>query len=361
MKMGKKLFFVIASAFIVVSLLFTAAPDLAAAKAKTIKFAYTMPKGSAIAAGYEWFAKEFPKRSQGRYKVETYPSSTLVGIMAALDSVKEGVCEMAMTGTAIFPKDYPTSLVTSLPTLAFPLTSVEDFKVAFDAWWEIYNNVPQIRNEFKEVHLVWPYPLDPYNFVSKKKPVKKAADFKGMKVAGFGGLVDIVVTNGGANVHQAPPQTYMNMDKGVINGAFLTYPMVMHYKIWEIADYFYHHDFGSGTIVVIMNNDFYNSMPKEDQKLLAEVYSEAALVSAKGMLTDVVKGEQLARKNGMNIVEPTEAEKIAWTKDSTPAFKNWAANCKKLGVKDPEGILETYLKIMKKYGQDRMDRMELIK
>ena len=44
-----------------------------------------------------------------------------------------------------------------------------------------------------------------------------------------------------------------------------------------------------------------------------------------------------------------------------PVHKKWVEDCKALGVKDPEGIMEAYLKIMKKYGQDRMYLLDNIK
>ena len=77
---------------------------------KTLKFSYTMPKGASVAKGFEWFGPEFEKRSNGRYKIEIYPASTLVAINAALDSVKSGVCEIVMTSVGSFPKN---SLMTS--------------------------------------------------------------------------------------------------------------------------------------------------------------------------------------------------------------------------------------------------------
>ena len=245
-----------------------------------------------------------------------------------------------------------------LPGLSFPLTSVEEWQVAYDAWWEFYNTVPEIQKEFDDLHLLWPYPLDPYALVTTKKKVTKAADFKGMKIGGSGQLMELVTFNGGAKVHQAPPQSYMNMDKGVIDGGFLTYSMVMHYKLHEIADYFYENDFSSGTIVIIMNKDFYNKMPAEDKKLLAKVYAESAVYSAKGMLGDYVKGKKAAQEGGMNIIVPTQAEKEAWAKSYGPTYKKWAADCKALGVNNPEEILKKWLTIMKKYGVDRMYMMD---
>jgi hypothetical protein len=63
----------------------------------------------------------------------------------------------------------------------------------------------------------------------------------------------------------------------------------------------------------------------------------------------------------MNIIEPTKAEKDAWAKSFKPVYKKWVTDCKALGVKDPEGVMEAYLKIMKKYGQDRMHMIENVR
>ena len=78
--------------------------------AKTLKFSYTMPKDASVAKGFEWFGPEFEKRTNGRYKIEIYPSSQLVSTAAALDAVKSGVCEIVMTSVGSFPQGFPADL-----------------------------------------------------------------------------------------------------------------------------------------------------------------------------------------------------------------------------------------------------------
>jgi TRAP-type C4-dicarboxylate transport system substrate-binding protein len=134
--------------------------------AKKIKFAYTMPKGASIGAGFEWFATEFPKRTQGRYIVETYPSNTLVPVNSALDSVKAGTAEMVGTSTGTFPKAFPLTLVVSIPTLGFPGGVISSYVEAMPSGVE---SQCRIKNELKDFKLLWTYMLDPYSLASKSK------------------------------------------------------------------------------------------------------------------------------------------------------------------------------------------------
>jgi TRAP-type transport system periplasmic protein len=294
---------------------------------KTIKLSYTMPKGSAISKGFEWFAAEFPKRSNGRYKVETYPSSSLVGIAVAFDSVKKGVSEIAMTSTGANPSALPLSLVAELPTLGFSGDSVETYKKAYQAAWDLYNGVPEIANEYKDVHVLWRYPVDPFNLVTKNKEVHQAADFKGMKIGGSGHTMEMVTANGGAKIQQVPPESYLNLDKGVTDGALVTFSQIMAYKLGEICNYFYAQNYGSGQLLILMNKGFWEAMPADDQKLLSQVWEESTVVSAEGAIADVIAGKKYVQGLGKKITEPTAEEKAAWTETASVSFTKWKADC----------------------------------
>jgi TRAP-type C4-dicarboxylate transport system substrate-binding protein len=134
--------------------------------------------------------------------------------------------------------------------------------------------------------LLWPFVLDPYNLVAKKKEITSAEGFKGLKVGGSGPKMEIVKANGGAHVAQAPPETYLNMDKGVIDAAFISFAQVNDYRIYEIADFYSTQAFGSGYGLILMNTGFYNSLPAEDQKILAETLRDATDVSAETVMED---------------------------------------------------------------------------
>jgi len=163
-----------------------------------------MPKGAAIAKGFEWWAEEFPKRTNGRYKVEVYPGQSLIKIPASLDAVKAGVAEIVMTSTGSFETAFPVSLCTGLPGLGWDMSSVEKAYLAHEAQWEWINTVPEVSREYQDFKLLWPFQLDSYRLFGNNE-VRSAADFQGLKVGGSGVKMEIVKANGGASVHVIPP------------------------------------------------------------------------------------------------------------------------------------------------------------
>ena len=170
-----------------------------------LKLSYPMPEGIGAAIAYDWWAIEFPKATEGRYKVETYPSGTLVAMPASLDSVKAGVVDIQMSSVSAFLKVFPLASVITLPTLAYP-GSYEGNAEAEISFWKLYNKFPEFANEFKDYKLVYMCAGgDPYAIVSKKKAVHLPTDLKGMRLGGSGGQLNFVTNAGGAAVNEVPP------------------------------------------------------------------------------------------------------------------------------------------------------------
>lgn len=307
-----------------------------------------MPKGAAIAAGFEWWGPEFERRTEGRYKVEIYPGHTLVGIPAALDSVKAGVAEIVMTSTGTFEKDFPLSLCTGLPTLGWPMDSVENSQLAYQAQWEFINTFPEVTAEYKDFKLLWPFQLDSYRLFGNVE-VRKAEDFNGLKVGGSGVKMEIVTANGGASVHVIPPESYMSFDKGIIDVGFFTYAQVENYKLTEVAKNYYDQDFGGGCIIITMNWDAWNAMSPEDQKIMMDSWADATVECVKGSLKDDGIGKQAIKNAGLEITYPTPEEIAAWEAANGPAVDKWVAGAKEAGYEYPLPFLEAWKKIRAKY------------
>jgi TRAP-type C4-dicarboxylate transport system substrate-binding protein len=320
----------------------------APAEAKTLKLAYTMPKGRSIAAGFEWFASEFEKRTDGRYKVETYPGASLMGIHAVLDSLKGGTAELAMTSTGTFPNNFPLTLVTGLPTLGFQLNDMDTRAAADAATLDFIKNTPEVNAEYQDFQLLWPFQLDAYYLVSKMKEIHQASDFKGMKVGGSGAKMEIVSANGGAAVQMGPPDAYLNLDKGTAEAAFLTISQVRDYKITEICDYFYSQDFGNGLIMMMMNNAAWADLGPADQQIMTSTWKDAAVESNKGSYKGMLAGYNFIEENGKVVIAPTAAESAAWTEAASPTFDTWKEDAMKLGA-----TAETCNKVLAKWTEMR--------
>lgn len=309
------------------------APAPAPVAPKTLKFSYTMPKGASIGAGFEWFAAEFPKRSQGRYKVETYPGQTLTKLPEALDAIKGRVCEIVGTSVGTFPTAFPLSMIMEVPGITPVLEELPDYLSAYDLAWEFINTVPEIKAEFKDAIVLQPLVLDSYSFVSKGAEVKVPQDMKGMKIGGSGDKMELVTAMGGAKVQLIPPNSYTNLDKGVVEAAFLTFAQVSDYKLYELCKWYSSGPHGGGWYFIYMNKEAWNEMTPADQKLILDTWKEASAESAKTSMASIVKGISEVKAKGQTIYNLTPAERATWQKSyDDVVLPFWSKNAQALGI-----------------------------
>lgn len=320
----------------------------------TIKFNYTMPPGSAVAVGFEWWADEFEKRTEGRWKVETYPLSSLVPDAGSLDAVKGGVCEIIMTSTGSHATDFPLASVTGLPTLSFHRKGVakEEYLASFKALLEFYE-LEEVAAEFKDYHVIAPIEIDPGYLIIKDKEVLVPEDLEGLKVGGgSGNLADLMTAYGAAGVFQIPPESYVNMDKGVTDAAIMTYAMIGPYKMYQIADYILKQTFSAGTLLVLTSPKWYDSLSKADRKIFDETWEEAKDKCAQGMYDTNVASEPEIVASGIKINTPTAEQTAAWEAACVKyAFPTWAKQCQNLGYSSEvtDKVLKKWQDLIREY------------
>ncbi|MBN1189973.1 MAG: TRAP transporter substrate-binding protein DctP [Dehalococcoidales bacterium] len=320
-----------------------------AAAPKTMKINYTMPKGAGMGAAFDWFAVEFEKRTNGRYKCEIYPSGTLLAPPATLDGVKKNIAQMSLFVLGINP-GFPLTMLTGLPSFGFQMndvdTALEGNKAALE-----FLNLPEVKGEWKDIKLVCTAELDSNILISKDKEIRVPADFKGLKIGGSGYVMEIVNKNGGATVTQMPPDMYMNLDKGVVNGSVTGYGMIHDYHIPEIVDYFLDVDLGSGMFPTIINKEFYEGMTEEDKGIFHQTIAEFEKMSAESSLVARNGGINDIKAAGKTVSPLTPAEKAEWDKSINIARQAWIDDCVKAGVSADtcEKVYADWEKIYQKY------------
>jgi TRAP-type transport system periplasmic protein len=327
----------------------TAAPTTPV-EVKTLKFSYSMPKGSSIAKGFEWFATTLPTRSNGRFKVETYPSSSLIGVPMALDSAKKGVAEIVMTSSGANPSALPLSIVAELSTLSLDSTSVEKMVKAYKTGMEFVTTVPEVAAEYKDVHVMAFYPSDPFYIASKKVQINKPADFKGLKIGGSGQTMEIVTANGGAKIQQVPPESYLNLDKGVTDATVISWGQIAPYKINEVCTYLLDYPFYAGSLSVLFNKAAWDALSAADQKMITDLWTESLTVSAQGVFDEGNNGKKAWETSNRTIITPAAADKAAWEAAAQVAFDKWKADAitNKVPAETCDKVLAAWKALVKK-------------
>jgi TRAP-type C4-dicarboxylate transport system substrate-binding protein len=321
----------------------------------TIKISYSCPKNKGYSVGEEWFTEEFPKRTDGRWKVEAYGMSTLVPITAVLDSVRSGVCQIGLTSTSQFPKDFPLCMLTQTMSLGWP-SSVDTeghwYDAAIPAWTE-YAQIPEVAAEINNGFTFgWNDLLNTSMIISKKKEIHLPSDFKGLKVGASSGLTELVTSSGGATVAIVTPELYQNLEKGVVDAASASAIMVCDWKLYNLCDYYFGLETGNGNMLVLYNNDFYHSLSPADKKLFDDTRAEAWPICKDFMVKSDIEANQTLKEQGKTITTPTAAEQAAWKQAVQDYWlPKWREDARSLGISDAllDKVYNAWIEIRAKY------------
>jgi TRAP-type C4-dicarboxylate transport system substrate-binding protein len=213
-----------------------------------------------------WMEK-VEKDSGGRIVFEKYPAMTLGGTPLQLyDQARDGVVDVVWTLAGNTPGRFPRVEVFELP---FMMTSAE---ATSRAYWEYTQTCAS--GEFKDTQLIAVNVHGPGMFHSREKPIRNAADLKGMKVRGPTRTITKMLGALGATPVGMPlPQIPDALSKGVVDAVVVPWEVTTAVKVDELAKHHAEFDPKAGGLytvafVVAMNKAKYDSLPPDLKKII---------------------------------------------------------------------------------------------
>jgi len=296
-----------------------ALPMTASAAPIVIKFSHVVaqhtPKGQAA----DYFKKIAEERTKGRVKIEVYPNSQLYKDKEEMEALQLGAVQMLAPSLAKFA----------------PL-GVKEFEV-FD--------LPFIFDNYAELHKVTEGPVgakllakleargihglaywdNGFKVMSANKPLKTPADFKGQKMRiQSSKVLDSQMRSVGANPQvMAFSEVYQALQTGVVDGTENPPSNLYTQKMHEVQKYVTLSDHGYLGYAVIVNKNFWASLPADIRNIL-----EGAMTDATKFANNVAKkdnDEALAaiKKSGKSqFITLTAQERAAWKKSMDKAHKD---------------------------------------
>lgn len=297
-----------------------------------------MPKAGAIVRGWEWFAEQLEKQTNGRYKVDFYPAQSLLKADAALQGVVSGVADIANAGVSSQQQAFPVTTVLSLPSVHFPDTTAGHV-AALDARQQLLAKYPAMSNEFNKFKLFIWHTLPANLVVTKKIKVTVPDDLRGLKMASLGMDKDMVIAAGAAAVSLIPSASYESLEKGVVDGGTYSWIHNPSNHFEEICNYFMDYTFGHEVQLVLINWDKWNSFPAEVQKIITELAPETMARSDAAYMADILNGKKLAMDKNRVITVLTPEQMKLWDNIAQPLENNWLNDMKAKGIADAPEML----------------------
>ncbi|OGP68527.1 MAG: hypothetical protein A2170_17765 [Deltaproteobacteria bacterium RBG_13_53_10] len=294
------------------------------------------------------WVKKVEAATKGRVKIDIFPAQTLAKGPDIWNAVKTGVADMGWCFHGYWADMTPLSDVITLPSL--PIKSAEK---ASEVLWKLYEKFPAIQNEYKDVHVLQLWSSNPYFLITTKKQVKTMEDIKGLKIRVVGGPPTDQMKALGAIPTLIPmPDTYLSLDKGVIDGMGAPWEAIQGFRLYEIAKYYTIVPLSAVYFSMSMNKQKWESLPKDIQQAITSASGlEAAKFWGKNWFDTAEEGVMEAAKKGkyqINKYVVPQKEQERWTKVAgEPLWKEWVKKMEGKGRSDAQQVLNTALGLLK--------------
>lgn len=313
----------------------------------TLRLHQMLPPQAVIPAkALEPWAAKVMEESNGRIKVEHYPSMQLGGKPPSLyDQARDGVVDLIWTVIGYTPGRFPSTEVFELP---FMVTNGEATSKAFHEYCEEH-----CQDEFQGVKVIAWHTHGP-GLIHSKQPVQKLEDLNGLKLRGATRVINQMLEKLGATPIGMPvPAVPESLSKGVIDGTTIPWEVTVPLKISELVDnhtgFDGEHGLYAATFVFAMNQASYDRLPDDLKKVIDDNSGiETAGLFGKAMDEGDATGRAIAEKAGDNIYLLAGEEKKRFEDAAAPLIDAWAAEMDEAG-KDGKALIEQARSLIDKY------------
>jgi len=288
----------------------------------TLRLHHFLPSTSTIPAdAIAPWAKRIEEQSNGRIKIEIYPSMQLGGAPPQLfDQAREGVADIIWTVLGYTPGRFPKSEVFETP---FMVTTAQNTSRAFQTYVEKY-----AMDEFEDVRLIAAHTHGPGLF-HMREPLTSLEDLEGRKVRGGSRIINQMLADLGAEPIGMPlPAVPEALNYGIISGTTIPWEVTTAFAISELVSN--HTDFSGAnglytqTFALVMNKDSYDNLPADLQAIIdANSGVEVAAQFGAAMDAGDLVGLGVAQDLGNSIITLDEAETARWKLAAQPTIDRW--------------------------------------
>jgi tripartite ATP-independent transporter DctP family solute receptor len=275
------------------------APAFAQTAAKKLVFAHINAPPESAAVAFAWMAEEVNKRSKGALDMQFHGATLLSKELEIMNAVKAG--NIAIGGPA-------GAAATVFPEMGVFL--VPYLVRSYDQAYRMFNGAigDRLDAQFQQKYGLKVLCFFDYgfrHFWNSRRPIVEPKDLRGMKLRVQLAKVFADTINGlGANaVPMAWGEVIPAAQQGVIDGADLPIVNILALKAYEVSKYCSMTFHNYGPTVNVINLGIWNSLSKDEQKLLLDVSREAQerIRHDTESVDSLAKAKELLEPKGMTV------------------------------------------------------------
>lgn len=280
---------------------------LGAAMAQTtMRISISVAQNSHQGVGIDVLAREVEKRTNGRYKIQTFYSGSLGGERESIEAVQLGTQELTFSSTGPVPNFVPEARILDIPFLFRDKAHAravldgpigQELLAKFDskgfkalAWGE--NGVRHMTNS--------------------KRAVNGPADLKGLKMRTMENPVHVAAYKGFGIVTtpMAFPEVFTALQQGTVDGQENPLSVIMAAKFDQVQKYLTLTGHVYSPCIFLMTKATFDKLGPADKTAFLEAAKVAVKANRARVDEDDAKGVAELRAKGMNVVENVDKSKF---------------------------------------------------
>lgn len=320
----------IRTAALLAALAAAVSPYQAAAQTIDLKFSTFQPLNNHYTEWLQKWGDTLKQRSGGRLNPTIYPSSQLGAMPRQYDLARTGIADVAVAMHGGTPGRFPLSELSHIPFIV-PTAAVGS--EALTALLPDYLN-----EEHKGVRVLALSTGTPLALLTNKAAVRHPDDLKGLRIRHPDSIAAATLTALGAvPVYTQTAEIADALSKGTIDGALLAWEALESFQV--VTKYATDWQANITTFALVMNPATYDGLPDDLKKVVDDTTGPAAAREIGKMCDDAaIHGKAWARKNGVEVIELSAAERALFNQASKAAVADLIGEKQKQGLKAEEMI-----------------------
>ncbi|MGD8284166.1 MAG: TRAP transporter substrate-binding protein [Desulfobacterales bacterium] len=332
--MKKQIYFVTGLLILILAVAFLLPAETTAQSESTLHIKFSTwhpPMSREVKTVWIPMLEELKKRSDGRITYEMFAGGALGKGPEQYDIVAKGLSDMGYFTATWTPGRFPVSDVLSLAA------SIDGKDVSTDIGNALYEK--QLKNEFPGVKMI---ELNGciQSFLWTTKPIRTLDDVKGLRIRSPGGhQTNYIKALGAEPVFMPLGDVYLSMQTGTIDGLVTCPPLVLAFKLFEVAKQGTLATFGCVTEGVIMNQKSWDNTPDDLKPIIVEVCHNPFRTTG-GLTRNVYKTmmKEIADK-GVQLYQMPQEQQTQWFKLFQEETKKWVAELEAKGLPAKEAVI----------------------
>jgi TRAP-type transport system periplasmic protein len=278
------------------------------AYAQTVmKISISVAQNSHQGVAIDTFAKEVAKRTNGKYKIETFYAGALGGERESIEAVQLGTQELAFSSTGPVPNFVPEARMFDIPFLfrdKAHARAVLDGSIGQEMLGKFdskgFKALAWAENGFRHM-------------TNSKRAVNAPEDLRGLKMRTMENPVHVAAYKGFGIITtpMAFPEVFTALQQGTVDGQENPLSVIMSAKFDQVQKHLSLTGHVYSPCIFLMNKDSFDKLSAADKTAFLEAAREGAKANRTRVDEDDTKGVTDLRSKGMTVVENVDKAKFS--------------------------------------------------